>query len=84
MTATRAPCGTTAAYQQHIKAKEEPCDPCRAANTTDMGERRAANPAYQENNARTGRVRRAALRRLAERHPEEFNTLLEDARREVR
>jgi len=81
---TRAPCGTTRAYQQHHKAGEEPCDLCRAANTAYTGERRAADPTYQKNNARANRVRQAALRHLAERHPEEFDALLEEARQEVR
>lgn len=27
------PCGTPAAYRRHIKRGEEPCEPCRAANT---------------------------------------------------
>ena len=84
MTTTRAPCGSTAAYQQHFKAKEEPCDLCRAANTIYMRERRAVKPEYRKNSARASRVRQAALRRLAERHPEEFDALLEEARQEVR
>jgi len=78
------PCGTHGAYQRHHKAGEEPCDLCRAANTAYMRERRAINPKDRERAARASRVRQAALRRLAERHPEEFDTLLEDARREVR
>ena len=81
---TRAPCGTTRAYQQHHKAGEEPCDLCRAANTAYMRERRAINPKDRERAARASRVRQAALRRLAERHPEEFDALLEEARQEVR
>lgn len=27
----RRPCGTSAAYQRHRKAGEEPCEPCKAA-----------------------------------------------------
>lgn len=41
------PCGTFAAYQRHVKAKEEPCEPCRAAardqkNSRMDGKRRAS------------------------------------------
>jgi len=49
-----------------------------------MRERRAINPKDRERAARASRVRQAALRRLAERHPEEFDALLEEARQEVR
>jgi hypothetical protein len=27
-----APCGTDAAYRRHLRRKETPCEPCRAAN----------------------------------------------------
>jgi len=77
MTATRAqrqpaglqPCGTHAAYQRHVRAKETPCGACRAANVVYVGVRR--------------RPRQAALRLLAERHAVEFKALLEAARREA-
>ena len=34
------PCGTTAAYQRHVRHGEDPCGPCREA-------RNAANRAYR-------------------------------------
>ena len=36
------PCGTTAAYRRHIRAREEPCGPCKAANRD--AKRNEANP----------------------------------------
>lgn len=36
----RAPCGTVAAYRRHLRLGEIACDPCVAANTQDMRERR--------------------------------------------
>ena len=63
------PCGTHAAYQRHVRAKEDACDACRAANVVYVGVRRGA--------------RQAALRQLAERHADEFASLLEAARREA-
>ena len=63
------PCGTHAAYQRHVRAKETPCGACRAANVVYVGVRRG--------------TRQAALRQLAERHGDEFASLLEAARREA-
>ena len=41
------PCGTTAAYQRHLRHGEEPCQPCRDANTaavTAANNRRRRDP----------------------------------------
>ena len=69
MTADLQPCGTHAAYQRHVRAKEKPCDACSAENAVYVKVRRDA--------------RQAALRLLAKRHPVEFATLLEAARRKA-
>ena len=74
------PCGTTARYQRHVKAREPTCGACRAANTAYTNERRAADPAFRENAAAAGRARQAALRCLTERHADEFAGLMETAR----
>lgn len=34
------PCGTEAAHRRHLRAGEEPCEPCRDAHAADMAERR--------------------------------------------
>ena len=34
------PCGTTAAYQRHMRRHEEPCWPCREAHSHAQRERR--------------------------------------------
>jgi hypothetical protein len=36
------PCGTTAAYQRHMRHDEDPCEACREANRRSLRERRAA------------------------------------------
>ena len=69
MTADLQPCGTHAAYQRHVRAKEDACDACSAENAVYVKVRRDA--------------RQAALRLLAKRHPVEFATLLEAARRKA-
>jgi hypothetical protein len=33
-------CGSNAAYQRHLRRKEEPCDPCKDARKAYMGEYR--------------------------------------------
>ena len=45
------PCGTRAAYQRHMRAGEEPCDPCRDAM-------RAANRQFEESRPPRKRNRR--------------------------
>ena len=42
------PCGTSAAYQRHIRHGETPCDACRQAVNTDRRNRRAAKHTYQQ------------------------------------
>ena len=69
MTADLQPCGSHAAYQRHVRAKEKPCDACSAVNAVYVKVRRD--------------VRQAALRLLAERHPAEFASLLEVERRKA-
>ena len=39
------PCGTVAAYQRHVQAKEATCDACKAAWRVYFRQWRAANPA---------------------------------------
>lgn len=67
-----ARCGTYAGYQRHVKRREEPCDGCRAAASTYMAEGRRRNPWYRARQTASAGVRSRALRRLAERHPDEF------------
>jgi hypothetical protein len=69
MPADLQPCGSHAAYQRHVRAKEKPCVACSAENAVYVKVRRDA--------------RQAALRLLAKRHPVEFATLLEAARRKA-
>ena len=63
------PCGSHAAHQRHVRAKEEACDACKAAHAAYVKVRRGAQL--------------AALRLLAERHPGEFASLLEATRWEA-
>jgi hypothetical protein len=50
------PCGTDAAYRRHLRRKEEPCEPCRAANTVGT---RATSAATRE---RADRIRSSTPR----------------------
>ena len=36
------PCGTSAAYQRHRRAGEQPCQPCQQARAADLAARNAA------------------------------------------
>jgi len=83
MTARLEPCGTYGAYGRHIRAKEEPCAACRAANAAYGKGRRDAYPGRVKRSTRAAKARQAALRLLAERHPVEFASLLESARWEA-
>jgi len=76
------PCGTRRAYRRHVKANEPTDDACRAANAAYMKARRDAWPGHLDRSAKGAKARQDALRRLAERHPVEFASLLEAARRE--
>lgn len=71
-------CGTRAGYIRHIRAKEAPCEECRAAHTLYARLWRART----DNRAQHAytRAREAAVRRLIAAHPEEYR----DAYREER
>ena len=83
MTARLEPCGTYGAYGRHIRAKEEPCAACRAANAAYGKGRRDAFPGRVKRSTRAAKARQAALRRLSVLHADEFASLLRDARREA-
>jgi len=83
MTAELQPCGTHGAYLRHVRAKEDACDACKAANAAYMKGLRDARPGYLARAVRSAKARQAALRLLAERHPVEFASLLEAARWEA-
>jgi len=75
--------GTPKGYKRHLRAKEEPCDLCRAGTAAYIAERRAANPDHRVRAARASAARRVAMRRLKARHGREYASLLRDARREA-
>jgi hypothetical protein len=56
----RAPCGTPAAFQRHIRKGEEPCTPCREAKNASVRDWRTANA--QTLNERRLRARNAPSR----------------------
>jgi len=71
------PCGTNAAHTRHLKAGEEPCGPCREAHNAYMREWNAS-PAGKPRKTREfakSAARQAAFRKLAKRHPAEFEVL---------
>ncbi len=67
-------CGTYAAYQRHRKRGEQPCDPCKQANTAYARDRRTRSEVRRDD-ALAGAARRRAYRRLADAHPAEFRRL---------
>ena len=76
-------CGTPKGYKRHLRAKEEPCDPCRAATAAYVAERRAATPGHRVRAARAAAARRVAMRQLMTLHTREYASLLRAARREA-
>jgi transposase len=79
----RPPCGTPKGYKRHLRAKQEPCRPCRDAVAAYVTERRAANPDHRVRAARAAAARRVAMRRLMALHMGEYASLLRAARREA-
>jgi hypothetical protein len=53
MTRVLQPCGTTGAYQRHIRHREDPCAPCREAH-------RVESKAYRDGGERPPAPRRPA------------------------
>lgn len=64
--------GTYARYQQHKKAGEDVCGPCREAATAYMRARREANPTYRAKGRAQSDAYKAADIRLREAHPDEW------------
>lgn len=75
-----APCGTYGGYQRHIKAAEDPCDPCREANRRYAQARRAARPEEREADIAGLRARHEATKLLIKRHEAEFRALLAEVK----
>lgn len=74
------PCGTTAQYQQHVKNGEPVDDACRDANRSYHAQYRAQNPERVIRALATSRARGAALGRLAEMYPQQYEQLLAQER----
>ncbi|WP_395109829.1 hypothetical protein [Actinomadura sp. SCN-SB] len=67
------PCGTTAAYQRHLRRGETPCDACReASNAENRG---------SERHKQWGRARMRALVALSEIYPDVYNALFDEEKR---
>lgn len=74
MTRELQPCGTPAAYQRHLRRREDPCDACKAANRKRSSE--AAREAYKGDFGTKKRAISRAFTRLSHRYSEEFEALL--------
>lgn len=68
-------CGTDAGYQHHRLHGTEICAPCRAAHAAYMANYRVRQVQTATVSAAVLASRRA-LRRLAQRHPQEYQRLL--------
>ncbi|WP_433225464.1 hypothetical protein [Actinomadura formosensis] len=70
------PCGTTGAYQRHIKAREKPCQACREArNAYERDYRKIARRRHSETSKARHRARGRALTRLARAYAPAFRAL---------
>lgn len=79
MSRRSAVCGTRSAYHRHLRLKETPCSPCKAAEADYRAEYLARNPlAYQRQLART-----RALNQLRRMFPDEFTRLRNAAARSI-
>ena len=83
MNVYQSPCGTPKGYKRHLRAKQEPCQPCRDAVAVYVAERRAATPGHRVRAARAAAARRVAIRQLMALHTREYASLLRAARREA-
>lgn len=71
-------CGTYAGYLRHVRAKESPCEECRAANTLYMRLWRARTG--NRSGHLYSRAREAAVRRLIAAHHDEYRELYTEER----
>lgn len=63
MNAVLAPCGTTASYRRHLRRREAPCQPCRAAHVADLARYR-----HRRNNGRPRQLRPCGSEAAYRRH----------------
>lgn len=80
MSTALKPCGTTAAYQRHLRRKEVPCAECRRANREWHRENRAADPKRRAKEADYQAAYDRAKARLLDMHPDLFAALLAEER----
>jgi hypothetical protein len=71
-------CGTYAGYLRHTRAKETPCEECRAANTLYMRLWRSRTGNRSQH--LYSRARERAVRRLIAEHGEEYRALYREER----
>lgn len=76
---TLQPCGTRAAYMRHLKAGEQPCEPCREAKNAYqrqwMARRRAEEAERAATNRADARAHRYALAYLQREHAHEYERI---------
>ena len=75
---TKAACGTYGGYQRHNRLGEEPCEPCRKANTEYNRNRRKRLPHSYRRELAYAIAQTRALWQLADRHREEFRQLVRE------
>ncbi len=69
------PCGTTGAYQRHIRSGEETCPECREASAEYHRQRFANSPKLKERQRKVVAARTRATKRLTHMHPVDFRAL---------
>lgn len=74
-------CGTYAGYQRHRKAGEAACDACKKAQADYVAAwRRRTTSVKEQLHKATGRARWAAISRLIDAHPDEWERLFAEER----
>ena len=77
------PCGTTAAYQRHVRAGEEACEPCKEANRAHTAMLRATNEHVRTQGRKNTRAQNRAKQRLVAAYRDVYEVLLlEEKQRE--
>lgn len=76
-------CGTSAGYMRHLRARETPCEDCKAAHSLYMKLWRA-RPGNMQRVTDANEARRRAQARLARMHPTQYRLLYQEERQKQR
>jgi hypothetical protein len=75
--------GTVEMYRKHLREKTEPCQRCRAAQARAIAKQRQGKPRDRSTDTQTATIKRRALNRLAQEHPDRLAALIAEERARV-